>query len=87
LLEHGLAHASQLFTSVELHNIGVLPDTTVSTSTTMSVDGEIFMASFDFKGDCADQILELLREAYPGVELPERLSGEHRICHFPNLTL
>lgn len=53
----------------------------------MSVDGEIFMASFDFKGDCADQILELLREAYPGVELPERLSGEHRICHFPNLTL
>jgi hypothetical protein len=49
----------------------------------MSVDGEIFMASFDFKGDCADQILELLREAYPGVELPQRVSGEHRICHLP----
>jgi hypothetical protein len=83
LIERGLAHASQVFTTVELHNIAVLPDTTVSSSTTIGVDGEIYMASFDFKGDCADQILEQLRIAYPALQVPERISGEHRICHLP----
>ena len=41
------------------------------------------MATFDFKGECADQILQQLREAYPNLELLQRISGEQRICHLP----
>lgn len=41
------------------------------------------MATFDFKAECADQILQQLQDAYPGLALPQRVSGEHRICHLP----
>ena len=83
LLEQGLAHATQVFTGVQLFNVAVLVDSTVSSSTTVGVDAEVFMATFDFKGACADQILQQLHEAFPGVKLPDRVSGDHRICHLP----
>lgn len=83
LFKQGLAHATQVFSGVQLFNVAILPDCTISSSTTIGVDDEVFMATFDFKGACADQILQQLREAYPGVKLPERVSGEHRICHLP----
>ena len=83
LLEQGLAQATQMFTGIPLFNIGVLPDGTVSSSTTIGVEEEVFMATFDFKGGCADQILQQVRDAYPNLDLPQRVSGEHRVCHLP----
>lgn len=83
LLEQGFAQATQVFTGVQLFNVAVLPDCTVSSSTTIGVEKEVFMATFDFKAECADQILQQLQDAYPGLELPQRVSGEHRICHLP----
>lgn len=76
-------HAQQVFLAVLLHNIGVMPDSTVSTSTTIEVEGETLMVTFDFKGQCADQILELLREAYGAAVIPERRTGGHRVSHLP----
>ncbi|OGU10273.1 MAG: hypothetical protein A2075_21745 [Geobacteraceae bacterium GWC2_58_44] len=84
LLERGLANATQVFTGMPLHNIAVLPDGTVSSSTTIGADDEIFMATFDFKGECADQILEQLRQEFPSIDLPDRHSGERRVLHLPN---
>ena len=83
LLEQGLAQATQMFTGIPLFNIGVLPDGTVSSSTTIGVEEEVFMATFDFKGGCGDQILQQVRDAYPDLDLPQRVSGEHRVCHLP----
>ncbi len=83
LFKQGLAHATQLFRGVQLFNVAVLPDCTVSSSAMIGVDDKIYMATFDFKGECADQILQQLCNAYPGAELPERVSGKHRICHLP----
>jgi len=83
ILDQGLAHARQMFPGVQLFHVAVLPDCTVSSSTTLSVDDKVFMATFDFKGACADKILQQLRDAYPDVELPDRVSGKHHICHLP----
>jgi len=83
LIEEGLAHATQAFTEVSLYNIGVLPDGTVSSSTTIGVKDEIFMATFDFKGEWADKILDLLRRAFPDISLPDRDAGDPSICRLP----
>ena len=72
-----------MFTGIPLFNIGVLPDGTVSSSTTIGFAEEVFMATFDFKGGCADQILQQVRDAYPDLDLPQRVSGEHRVRHLP----
>jgi hypothetical protein len=83
LLEQNLAHASQVFTGVEIHNIAVLPDTTVAASTTVGVDDEVFMATFDFKGERADEILATVAAAYPELQVPRRVNGERTVCHLP----
>lgn len=70
LLERNLANATQVFTGIILRNLGVLPDGTLSSTTTIESSDEIFLATFDFKGDVAQQLVERVREAFPNFAIP-----------------
>jgi hypothetical protein len=48
-----------------LQNLAVLADGTLSSSTTVGVGEELFLATFDFKGAVAQQLVERLREVFP----------------------
>jgi hypothetical protein len=65
LLERNLANATQTFYGIVLQNLAVLADGTLSSSTTVGVGEELFLATFDFKGAVAQQLVERLREVFP----------------------
>ncbi|MBW2005566.1 MAG: hypothetical protein JRI72_13380, partial [Deltaproteobacteria bacterium] len=70
LLEQNLGNANQVVTGIILPNLGVRPDGTLSSSTTIESGGEVFLATFDFKGDVAQQLVERMREAFPNFVIP-----------------
>lgn len=70
LLEHNLGVVSQVFPGVVLRHLGILPDGTLSSSTTIGVDDEVYLATFDFKGETARQFLDQLAAAFPHLTIP-----------------